>query len=179
MIRINLVAPAGRSARADLVRVALAFGVAYFGVLGGLGAWYAALVGAEARLSQETIILSQELDTLRAVLGRGGGVRDALADLGRRAQAIQQLTRNQNGAIRLLDALLDAVPRDLWLTALEGRGLELRAAGSAASAAAVADFTANLRASGFTEVEIIMSRQDRGATPPDRLNFEVAGRLPP
>ncbi len=179
MIRINLAPPVVRSRRARAARVALAFGVAYVGVLGGLGGWYAALVRAEAQMAQEVTILSHELETLGAMLGRGEPVRDALADLTRRARAIQALTRGQATAIRILDAVLDALPRDLWLTSLEGRGLDVRVTGSAVSARAVADFTSNLRTSGFAEVEIVLSRQDLGTRPPSPLGFEVTCRLAP
>jgi Fimbrial assembly protein (PilN) len=78
----------------------------------------------------------------------------------------------------LLDAFLDVIPAELWLTSLEGRGLELRAVGSARSARAVANLMLNLRASGkFSEVEIVTSKQDVGKIPPAPVTFEVTCRF--
>ena len=114
------------------------------------------------------------------MLGRAEGAREAMSDLTRRTQAIHELTRGQGTALRILDAVLDVVPPDLSLASLEGRGLELRAVGSARSARAVADFTANLRASGnFKDVEIVISKQDLGKTPPGPVSFEVTCRFGP
>ena len=178
MIRINLAPPAERPRRARLSPVAL--GAASVALLGGLGWWYTTLIRGEARVAEQIAILTRELTALQTMLGRGANTREAVSDLTRRTQAIHELTRNQGTALRVLDSVLDVVPHDLWLTALEGRGLELRAAGSARSASAVADFTANLRASGvFKDVEIVTSKQDLGKAPPGPVSFEVTCRFGP
>ena len=178
MIRINLAPPVARPRRGRLSPVAL--GATSLAVLGGLGWWYVALTHGETHLIEHVAILNRELTTLHAMLGRGAGAREVMSDLTRRTQAIHELTRGQGTAMRILDSALDEVPPDLWLTALEGRGLELRAVGSARSTRAVADFTANLRASGtFKDVEIVMSKQDLGRTPPGPVSFEVTCRFGP
>lgn len=125
-------------------------------------------------------MLDRELTALQATIGRDQGPRDAMSDLGRRTHAIHELTRGQGVALRVLDSLLGLVPPDLWLSALEGRAVELRAAGSAHTARAVADFAANLRASGtFKDVEIVASRQDFGRIPPGPVSFEITCRFGP
>jgi Tfp pilus assembly protein PilN len=177
VIRVNLAPPAPHAPGARLARVALAFGVMSLGVPAGLGGWHAALMRAEAELIRQVAILSHERDTLAARLGDGRDVRDALADLSQRARAIEELARGRDAAMRLVDAVLDAVPGDLWFTSLDARGPDLRLTGWAASPRAIADFTSRLRASGFTSVEIVRSRQDLGARPPEPLTFEVAGRF--
>lgn len=178
MIRINLAPRVERPLRGLLSPVGLA--ATCVAVLGSLCAWYAALSRGEARLTEQVTALTRELTTFQTALGNGEGSREAMRDLARRTQTVEELTRGQATAIRVLDAVLDVVPPDLWLTALEGRGLELRAVGLASSARAVAAFTANLRASGkFTDVEIVVSRQDLGKTPPGPLSFEITCRFGP
>jgi Tfp pilus assembly protein PilN len=145
--------------------------------VGGLGGWYASVRGAEAHLAARVASLDRELDLLKRMLAPAEAARDALADLTRRAQTIQDLRRGQTAVIRTLDALQDAVPRDAWLTSLEARGPDLRATGAAVSARAVADFTSSLREAGFDAVEIALSRQDLATTPPSPLTFVVTGRL--
>src|SRR5262245_7911872 len=148
--------------------------------VGGLACWYAALIREEAHLIQEVATLDREQTVLRATLGRTLSAREAASDLGRRTQAIDELTSRQGTVLRILDSLLDLVPPDLWLTAVEARSPELRMAGSARSARAVADFTANLRASGaFRDVEIVASRQDLVKVPPGPLGFEITCRVAP
>jgi Tfp pilus assembly protein PilN len=178
VIKINLAPPVERPRRGRPSPVAL--GAASVAVLGGVGWWYAALTRGEAHQAEQVAILNRELTILQAMLGRGEGAREAMNDLTRRTQAIHELTRGQGIALRILDAVVDVVPPDLSLASLEARGLELRAAGSARSARAVADFTANLRASGkFKDVEIVMSKQDLGKTPPGPVSFEVTCRFGP
>lgn len=180
MIRINLAPPVARPRGVRLSRVAMIAGGASIAILGGLGWWYVALTHGEARLTEEVTILNRELTVLQAMLGRGESAREALSDLTRRTRAIDELTRGQSTPIRILDSVLDVVPRDLWLSSLEGRGPELRAAGSALSPRAIADFTSNLRTSRtFKDVEIVMSKQDLGKTPPGPVSFEVTCRFGP
>jgi Tfp pilus assembly protein PilN len=77
----------------------------------------------------------------------------------------------------LFDALADMVPRELWLNTLEERGSTLKISGTAYSPTAVADFMANLRASGrFKDVDILVSRQDLSRTP-RQVTFEVTCRF--
>ena len=100
-----------------------------------------------------------------------------MSDLGRRTQAIHELTRGQGLALRVLDSFstpfrpMSGSPR--W----RGAGASCAPRDRRRSARAVADFTANLRASGaFKDVEIAMSRQDFGKDAPRPA--ELRGYLP-
>ena len=178
MIRINLAPPA--EPRRCWRPVPLAAAAASIAAIVALVWWYAALVRSEGRLAQEVASLDREVVALREALGRDQTSRDAVIDLGRRTALIQQLASGRDVALGVLDSLLDLVPSDLWLTALEGRGVELRAAGSAHSARAVADFMASLRSSGaFKDVEIVAARQDLGKAPTGPVSFEITCRFGP
>jgi Tfp pilus assembly protein PilN len=149
-------------------------------VLGAMGSWYALAVRAETRLAAQVAALTAELTALQAALAQGAAARESMRDLAHRAQAIQELERGQGATLRALDALLDVVPPDLFLTALESRTAEWRATGWAASPPAVAAFTANLRAAGqFRDVDIAAARQDVGKIPAGPVTFEVTGRFVP
>lgn len=180
MIRINLAPHVARRHRMRLSPVVAALGASSVAVLGGLGWWYTALTDREAHLTEQVTILNRELTIVQTKLGGSARAREALNDLTRRTQAIHELTRGQGTTLRMLDSVLDVIPRDLSLTSLEARGLELRIAGSALAATAVADFTASLRVSGkFTDVEIVVARQDLGKMPPGPVSFEVTCRFGP
>lgn len=180
MIRINLAPPVAPSHRMRLSPVVAALGATSVAVLGGLGWWYTALALREAHLTEQVTLLTRELTIVQTKLGGRARAREVLNDLTRRTQAIHELTRGQGTTIRMLDSVLDVLPRDLWLTSMEARGRELRVAGSALAATAVADFTASLRVSGkFKDVEIVVSRQDLGKMPLGPVGFEVTCRFGP
>jgi Tfp pilus assembly protein PilN len=157
----------------------VALGMASMGLAGGMGSWYASVRRAEAHLAAQIAILDRELALLKRALAPAEATRGLLADLTRRTRALEELGRGQVPLGRALEALPEAVPREVWLTSLEARGLALRAAGSAASARAVADFAANLRDTGFVGVEIALSRRDLAADPPGPVSFAITCRLHP
>ena len=178
MIRINL-APTGTSAtRTRTGQVVLACGGVTAALLLGLGGWHTSLRRDEARLTDEVAILGREVTALQPVHGAEARARQAALDLARREHAIQGLAQGQEAMVRALAGLLDAVPPDVSLTAVDGRGADLRAAGLAGSARAVADFAATLRASGFfRDAEIVLSRRDLGKVPAGPLSFEITCRI--
>ena len=181
MIRINL---APTQARRRGFRISLPsfnlgmiFGLVYLVAALGVGWFWWSDSAKEARLTAEVEQASKELATLKKTIGEGGKVKDQVADLRKRVQVIEQLTKNQTRPIHLLDAFVDMVPRDLWITALEERGVILRVAGSAHSATTIADFMSNLRTSGkFKDVDLLVSRQDLTKTPSPVI-FEITCRF--
>jgi Tfp pilus assembly protein PilN len=179
VIRINLAPPTqtNRGMRAALVILPCA--AVAGAILAGLG-WGFALRGEEVRLAAQVAALSQELAAVQPMLGAAARARATADDLARRARVLEELGRGRGAMIRTLDGLLDVVPREVSLAGLDARGGDLRATGSAATARAVADFAANLRASGgFRDVEIAVSRRDLGQAPPGPVGFEITCRMGP
>lgn len=181
MIRINL---APTTARRRGIRLALPspnlgmlFGLVYLVAALGVGAYWWSLSATESRLTAEVDRASKELATLKATIGQGAKVKEQAAELRKRVQVIDELTKNQTRPIQLLDAFVDVVPRDLWITGFEDRGSSLRVTGSASSPTAVADFMSNLRTSGkFKDVDLVVSRQDLAKTP-SPVTFEITCRF--
>lgn len=183
MIRINL-APVRARRRAPGValklpslNLGLVFGVVYVLAILGLGAYWWTLRNQEAKLAADVDTASKELATLKAKIGQGSRVKDQVAELRKRVQVIEELTKNQARPIMLLDAFADVMPRDLWITLLEDRGADLHITGTAFSTTAVSDFMSNLRTSGkFKDVDLIISRQDISKIP-SLVTFEVTCRF--
>ncbi len=185
MIRINLAPPEGRGRRAGPgfqlrlpeFNLGLVLGVLYVLTLVGVGGWWWRVRGDEADLTVKVKQSTDELAALKARIGQAGKVNERLAELKKRVDAIQELTKTQTRPIKLLDALADVMPRDLWLSGLEEKGTTLRITGSSLSATGVSNFMSNLRASGrFKDVDIIVSRQDLTKTP-SLVTFEVTCRF--
>lgn len=181
MIRINLLPsrPKKRLAitAARLPGLGLVLGLLYLLAAAAVGGYWYVLDGEAGTVRAEIARIEKESARLKTAIAEGERFRKEKEDLERRLTVIESLSRNQTRPIHLLDALADAVPRDVWLTSMEEKDKGLRIAGSAFSATAVADFMANLKQSGkFRDVDLVVSRQDVGRTP-RVVTFEVACRF--
>jgi Tfp pilus assembly protein PilN len=177
VIRINLAPPTERPRRSAR-RLGIAIGLAAVILLAVIFGWARALAQEEKRLAESVAGRARELTTLRELLGNANRLRDDFADLTKRIHTIQALMLRRGTTLHILDALLDSIPHDLWITTLEGRGRELRALGAAWSAAAVTDLMSSLRASGrFVDVDIVVARQELGEVLDVPLLFEITCRF--
>jgi len=182
MIRINHApersrSRAGLTAAVPSFNLGLAFGLLYIVALVGLGWYWMHLSSTETRLQSEVAEATNTLNALKARVGQESKVKDMLADLQKRVEAITELTRNQSRPVLLFDAFADTVPRDVWITGFEDRNGLLKILGSAFSTTAVSDFMTNLRRSGkFKDVDIMISKQEL-QKPPRLVTFEVTCRF--
>ena len=184
MIRINLAPAEARRRRAGFklpelrINLGIIFLVVYVLAGGGVGWWWWGLTADEKRLADEINQMNTENEALKTKINAGTNVQAQLSEARRRVQVIEELTKGQARPILMLDAFADAMPRDVWITAMEDRGgANLRITGNAFSTTAVADFMANLRAADkFKDVDIISSKQDLSKSP-SLVTFEITCRF--
>jgi len=179
VIRINLAPPETRSSRPAFnlslppLNLGVVFAIVYALTLGALGLSWWSLSAEETRTAADVDRLTRELQSLKATLGDGANVKGRLAEVKRRVDILEELTKGQGRPIALLDAFADTVPRDLWITTLEQKESVLKLSGTAFSTTAVSDFMSNLKATGkFKDVDIVVSRQAIDKTP-SLVTFEV------
>src|SRR5258708_1248156 len=150
MIRINL---APRDDRRRGIRLSLpqlnlgfVFVLAALILAAGLGwsLWH--LAGEERRLAAELETGPHQLAPLKTAVGQAGKIKERLAEVEARLKAIQLLTKDQGRPLLLIDAFVDAVPADLWITSLEDHGAILRVTGAAFSTIPVSNLMSALRA---------------------------------
>jgi Tfp pilus assembly protein PilN len=182
MIRINL-APARERSRRRLsfalprVNLAVVFVLALVVLVAGLGFYGRTLLREEQRLSAEIESGAREVAALQATVGRAAKMKEHLAELQARLDALRVLTKDQIRPLLFIDAFADAVPKDLWITGLEEKGTAVRVTGSAFSPTAVSNLMTALRASGkFKDVDIVVSKRDLDKTP-NLVTFEVTCRF--
>lgn len=182
MIRINLAPPRQRKAfRISLPSLSFNLGV-LFGLLSiaavvVIGGWWAILIAERDQLERDIVVAEQQLETLKAAIAEGNKYKAERDDLERRVNAVEDLTKNQSAPIYFLEAMAGAIPRDLWLTSTSERDKLLHFNGTAFSSTALADFMANLRASGrFKDVDLVVARQDINKVP-RLITFEVVCRF--
>src|SRR5215831_10495656 len=97
----------------------------------------------------------------------------------RRADELAPVARQQARPVYLLDALLDQLPKELWLTRTEEKATQLKCAGNTYSSTSLSDFMADLKASGkFKDVDIVDAKQDLTKSP-RLITFEVIARFEP
>ena len=179
MIRINL-APAEARRRGPSMSLSvpsfnlgIAFTLIYVVAIAVLGLYWYGLASEESTLTADVDRLNRELASLNTTLGQGAGVKAQLAEVKRRVAILEELTKGQGRSIVLLDAFIDTVPGDLWITSFEHKEAALKLSGTAFSTTAVSDFMSNLKSSGkFREVDIVISRQAFDKTP-SLVTFEV------
>ena len=179
MIRINLApVEARRGGGIALPSFNLGFLFGFLALVAiGVVAWtFWARKAEETRLVNDIRTGENELQGLKAQLGQGANVKAQLGEARGRVQLIEQLTKDQDRPLRLLDNFVDMVPKELWITSMEDKGAGLKIQGSAFTTVIVSEFMANLKASGkFKDIEIVISRQDL-AKVNSPVTFEVTCR---
>jgi type IV pilus assembly protein PilN len=179
VIKINLGPPSARKREwtPSGVNLGIVFGGLGLLLVVGLGAW-AWMLSADALTLQHEIARGKaEVDRLKPIIAEGQRYRANKEDLERRVNAIETVARDQARPAYLLDAIVDVLPADLWLTRVEEKSQILRLVGSTYSSVALADFMANLKASGkFKDVDLVESRQDLTKSP-RTISFDVTCRF--
>ncbi len=182
MIRINLAPPSAKKGMGLSIPsfdLGMLFGAVALGLVLVVGGWWWSLSSEINRLNTEIAENKKQAERLKVVIAEGERFRRDKETLERRVNAIEVVARHQTRPVYLLDAVLDTLPKDLWLTRMEEKGTQLRFAGTAYSATALADFMANLKASGkFKDVDIVDAKQDLTKSP-RLITFEVVTRFEP
>jgi type IV pilus assembly protein PilN len=180
MIRINLAPVEARGRRAGPAlpsfNLGVLFGILALVALAGVGYMWYLRFAEETRLAREIGSGEDELRRLKDKLGQGANIKVQLAEVKGRVQVIEQVTKDQDRPLRMLDTFADMVPKELWITSIEDKGSGLKIGGAAYSAAIITEFMTNLKASGkFKEIDIVISKQDlaRANSP---VTFEVTCR---
>jgi Tfp pilus assembly protein PilN len=182
MIRINLAPPSAKrrdGLSSPSFNLGILFGAVALGLVLVLGGWWWSLSAEIKRLNTEIAENKKQADLLKVTIAEGERFRRDKEVLERRVNAIELVARHQTRPVYLLDAVLDTLPKDLWLTRMEEKGTQLRFAGTAYSATALSNFMANLKASGkFKDVDIVDAKQDLTKSP-RLITFEVVTRFEP
>jgi len=182
MIKINLAPPSAKRGGGFGLpdfNLGMLFGGAALVLVLFVGVWWWSLSSEIKRLNAEIAENKKQAEQLKVVIAEGQRFKRDKEALERRVNAIDIVARQQTRPVYLLDAVLDQLPKDLWLTRMEEKGTQLKFAGNTYSATSLSDFMSNLKASGkFKDVDIVDARQDLTKSP-RVIAFEVVARFEP
>lgn len=185
MIRINLLsvekpiaATASRGPKFSLNLSDKAGPIAALFVLAGCAGYialdYLNLQQQDAALHQELIAARAEKARLQPILREVERFEAQKRDLQQRVNLIEELRQNQVGPVHMLDQISRSMPDRLWLLDMKQTGNDVTLDGKTSTLSSLADFVANLEASGYfaKPVEITNSEEEK-AGDTDLIKFTV------
>ena len=178
MIRINLL-PAFEEFGAIPPQIYGAIALVLVGVL-ALGGWYWTLNGDIADAQGRLAALEARNLELAAVQAQLQEFEQEKQNTQQRIEAIEQLQRNQQGPVELMNVMIASMPSEpgLWLTSLSQQGNNITIEGKAFDVPFIADFIATLNDSPpFRFVELQYWEQESAETIRFRLNCETAEEI--
>jgi len=185
MIRINLLsvekpiaATASSGPKFSLNLSDKAGPVAALFVLAGCAGYtaldYLNLQRQDTALHEELIAARAEKARLQPILREVERFEAQKRDLQQRVNLIEELRQNQVGPVHMLDQISRSMPDRLWLLDMKQTGNDVTLDGKTSTLSSLADFVANLEASGYfaKPVEITNSEEEK-ANDTDLIKFTV------
>lgn len=185
MIRINLLsvekpiaATASSGPKFSLNLSDKAGPIAALFVLAGCAGYialdYLNLQQQDAALHQELIAARAEKARLQPILREVERFEAQKRDLQQRVNLIEELRQNQVGPVHMLDQISRSMPDRLWLLDMKQTGNDVTLDGKTSTLSSLADFVANLEASGYfaKPVEITNSEEEK-SNDTDLIKFTV------
>jgi type IV pilus assembly protein PilN len=128
----------------------------------------------DAALHQELVAASAEKARLQPILREVERFEAQKKDLQQRVTLIEELRQNQVGPVHMLDQISRSMPDRLWLMDMKQAGNDVTLDGKTSTLSSLADFVANLEASGYfaKPVEITNSEEEK-AKDTDLIKFTV------
>jgi type IV pilus assembly protein PilN len=185
MIRINLLsvekpiaATASSGPKFSLNLSDKAGPIAALFVLAGCAGYialdYLNLQQQDAALHQELIAARAEKARLQPILREVERFEAQKRDLQQRVNLIEELRQNQVGPVHMLDQISRSMPDRLWLLDMKQTGNDVQLDGKTSTLSSLADFVANLEASGyFTKPVEITNSEEEKAGDTDLIKFSV------
>ena len=124
---------------------------------------------------------NNQINELKTKIGKLEEIKTLQEQVKKKLDVLSQLRKNKTGPAQRLATLSDITPDQLWLTAYNESGTDVKISGLAFNEELIAAFMRNIEASNdFTGVELLVSEQaDSGGQKLKRfdLNFKLRSAL--
>jgi type IV pilus assembly protein PilN len=185
MIRINLLAPERRAARAAAPGMQAGQKMMVIGslllvvTLALLGWRYWALGQQEAAVARDIESATREEARLQEILKQVQEFENRRKMLEARVALIDELRKGQSAPVHMIDQISKALPDMTWLTELNQNGYTLTIQGRCLTLSTLSDFIGNLESSRYfiRPVEIIESSvvEAGNRSGPELIQFTIRG----
>lgn len=177
MVRINLL-PVRAVKKRESARQLLAFFALVLVAAGALNfLWYESLSSTRDRNAQRIAATEAEIAQLEAKIGEVNTLNARRAEVERKLKILEQLRKGRSGPVRMLDALLTATPKKVWLGKFTEKAGQVQVEGSALSHEDVADFMRQLSAVVWTPKgmgRLVEQRRDAKTSRVELLSQDAA-----
>jgi type IV pilus assembly protein PilN len=170
MIRINLLSEgrrpsAVRKSRVDLgdrnwSHVAVVV-LVVLAAIGTVGYWWH-LSRVRAGVREEVKVAEAEVERLRPILEEVEEFKDKQANLERKIEVITNLKNQQQGPVRVMDAISRGLPELLWLDRVQVKTNQIQITGRAFNVIAVTNFIENLDKVPEFKEPVVKTVNERG-----------------
>ncbi|MBI5049922.1 MAG: PilN domain-containing protein [Nitrospirae bacterium] len=161
MIRVNLLPPELRKKIKPLPGVFVIGTFVFVAIVLVLGGFTLYLTGKAADLKAEQALKEKRLAELQAMIKEVKDYEQINKAFQDKNSVIEQLRKNQNIPLRLLDEISALLPRGVWLTFLNESGGNVNIEGYAFTNPELVGYVENLKQSKYiVEVALIESRSE-------------------
>jgi type IV pilus assembly protein PilN len=138
---------------------------------------YLSLTQEDTHLQQELAAAKAEKARLQPILREVERFEAQKKVMQQRVNLIEELRQNQVGPVHMLDQVSRSLPERLWLIEMKQTGADVTMDGKTSTLSSLADFVANLEASGYfaRPVEITNSEEEKtsNGAAADLIKFTV------
>lgn len=128
----------------------------------GVGWWYWSLKLQTDRIEEDIVTSQKETARLRTLIQQVQANDARRAQLQQRVGLIEELRKDREGPVHMLDEISRSLPDMLWLSEIKQQGVDLTISGRCTSLTALSDFVDNLKLGGyFKPVEILDSQVEQ------------------
>ncbi len=144
MIRINLL-PVRQVKKREIGRqILVLFALVLVGALLGNYLWYDALESNRKSQADEISKTKQKIAELEKVIGEVNNINARKKELEDKLKVLGELRKGRSGPVRMMDALAQATPKQVWVNSFDEKGNAVKLKGSAFSHEDVAEFMRGL-----------------------------------
>jgi len=133
----------------------------------GIGWWYWSLKLQSDRVEEDIVTSQKETARLRTLIQQVQANDARRAQLQERVKLIEELRKDRDLPVHILDEISRSLPDMLWLSDVKQQGADIVISGQCTSYTALSDFVENLRLGGyFKPPEILDSQVDAAQVVP-------------
>jgi type IV pilus assembly protein PilN len=145
MIKINLLPVRQVKKREAGKQILVLYAVLLFGALLGNWFWWSSRDSAKADLVNKVRATDAKIKELEKIIGEVNNINKRKKELEEKLSVLNELRKGRSGPVRILDALVEATPKKVWLKEFDEKNGQVKLTGTAFSHEDVAELMRGLQ----------------------------------